>query len=182
MAEKFVADLEGAWLDRVADLAKESRTMAYLGLDGDLVVRLVQELQTTAQRIGVVDRMVEAVRQGQQFKSSKREVWVWRQVAPACALFNDFLATLGLNGAEIIDLRDQKQTVFKPQPEVSALPELSEELTAYERQYYLDWLQGLQAHVRGNAEFQAGFSGDVEDNARLGRILAALKQSQGAAA
>lgn len=185
LAEKFVFDLEKSWSDMVAELAGDKQAMDYLGLDGDVVVRLAQELLTGARRSGVIDQMVNAVRAAQQYKSSQRDVWIWRQVSPASCYFNDYLAWLGCRGknpegAAITNLQGQACRIFAPRPEVTGKVTLDEQLQSFERPYFTDWLQALQATIRANAEYQAGFAGNVEENDRLGRILERVS-GQGAA-
>lgn len=179
LADRFVSDLKGAWMDGVADLAGDDGALAYLGLDGPLVLRLAQEIQLAALRLGVFAGITEAVRAAQQFKGGEREAWVWRQVGPATARFNDFLATFGFDapaGTEVRDFKDQPKRIFVQRPDVEGLPALSGQVAAYEQPGFVDWLLALQAVVRGNADFQAGIAGNVEDNARLGRILAGLAE------
>lgn len=181
LAEKFVADLEQAWSARVADIARDEALAAYLHLDPELTQRLADELRVTARRTGVFHRMVEAVRAGQQQKTGRREAWVWRQVSPACALFNDHLAFLGLGGIQrpegstVTDITGAQRQVFPPIPTAGDLPALKEAVEPYEKTYFLGWLWGLQHHILGNAEYQAGFSGNVAENAALGAILDRLR-------
>lgn len=183
LAGHFVNDLTAAWMDAVADLAADPATIGYLRVDGPLLLRLAQEVHLAALRVGLLARITESVRAAQQFKGVERESWVWRQVGPATARFNDFLATFcldGPEGTEVRDLRDQPRRVFVPRPEVNGLPHLTEQVGAYQRIDFLDWLQGLQAVVRANADFQAGIAGNVEDNARLGHILSTLAKDAAA--
>lgn len=181
LADQFVADLKAAWMDDVADLADDDAALAYLGLEGPLVLRLAQEIQLAALRMGMFTDLARAVRAAQQFKGGERDTWVWRQVGPAVARFNDFLATFGFddaNGTEVRDLRDQPRKVFARPPDGDGPPSLSEQVAAYEQPGFIDWLLALQAIVRGNADFEAGIAGDAEDNARLGRILEGLTVQQ----
>lgn len=176
LADRFVADLQGAWLDMVADLAADVAATTYLALDSEKLLRLAQEIEIAAHRQGMFAGIANSVRVAQQYKSGEREGWVWRQVGPATARFNDFLAGFGLDNSEIRDLKDQPRRVFPPRPEVNGMPALSEQVAPYEQAYFVDWLLALQDVIRGNAEYQAGFAGNVEENARLGRILAGVTE------
>lgn len=180
LAEKFVADLEQAWSARIADIVRDEALAAYLCLDPDLTLRVADELRVTARRIGVFRRMVDDVRAGQQQQTGRRDAWVWRQVSPACAVFNDYLAFLGLGGPQrpegstITDITDAQRQVFLPLATAGELPALAEAVEPYEKTYFMDWLRGLQHQILSNAEYQAGFSGNVAENAALGGILERL--------
>lgn len=179
LAERFVSDLEKAWSAQIAEIAENEELAAYLGVDAQLMVKLADELRLAGHRHGVFDRMIGAVRRGQQLKTG-REPWVWRQVSPACAIFNAYLSHLCLGGHDIppgsmiTDVNGREVHVFQPRTVVDDMPELKEEAEAYETAYFLDWIRGLQDTVIGNAAFQVGFTGDAEENAVLGDILSRL--------
>lgn len=182
LAEKFVSDLEMAWSAHVADVVENDALANYLCLDKQVTLRLADELRIAAHRLGVFDRMVAAVRKGQQLKTN-REAWVWRQVSPACAIFNAFVAHLCLGGVDrpegsvITDIANSEVRIFQPRPPINDIPDIQEQVEPYERDYFLDWIRGMQHSIISNAAFQAGFTGNAEENATLGDILLRLSSA-----
>ena len=181
IAEKFVEDLEALWLEQVRELANNSAHMAYFGISADNLIKAAKELVLAAHRLKVFQQMVETVREQYQFKTAKREAWVWKQVAPACEIFNFFISNMGClldrsqGPTTVTNLQDQPIEIFMPIPSVSGELELGEKATSYETKYFLDFLNALQHQIKANAEFQVGFKGDAKDNAEIGKIIVDLR-------
>jgi hypothetical protein len=137
---------------------------------------------------GLFAQLAELVRDAQQHKAEQQESYRWKQVAPVCGMFNEYVATLGYGGvfAEegsiIRDLGDRQIHIFKPMQQVGA-ETLPERFTDSYRTRFVDWSQAVQATIRDNARIDAGIAGDSEDNERLGRVIAQMRScSKGVAA
>ncbi len=183
-AEKFADDIEALWLDQVREIAHNDSYTNYLGITSETLMKFANELITLAHRVGVFDKIIATVREKYHFKIEPREVWVWRQVAPACHIFNDFLVHLGTRetnqrvAVQVTNIQDQTVTAFEPTPPVGARLALEDEPDAFAQRYLVDFLSVAQHQIKGNAEFQIGFVGNPAENARLGAILKTVSSAQ----
>lgn len=179
-AAVFAENLVQSWLTLIAEHSKSERTMQYLGMDPAIVVELARELELTAQKNGLYQRIVEEVRLHRAFRNPVKNVYMWRQVAPAVSRFNTFIDHAGHDGrsnlgVKISDLQDRPAVIFADRACSDPMARLTEASVRFEKTYFLDWIRGLQASIRGNAVFLAGFSGDAGANSRLGTILQRLE-------
>ena len=54
-------------------------------------------------------------------------------------------------------------------------PQLSEQPSSYDQDYYTDWIRGFLDLVERNARFHDGAEVDLAANRRLGELLAQLR-------
>ena len=188
LAAKFVIDLEAAWTRKMFEFADNVNALHYFGLEADTVRSIAREFMKAAHGRGLFVQLAELVRDAQQHKTEQQESYRWKQVAPVCGMFNEYIATLGYggvfagDGSVIRDLGDREVHIFKPMPRVGA-EILPEKFTDSYRTRFVDWSQAVQATIRDNARIDAGIAGDSEDNERLGRVIAQMKScSKGVAA
>jgi hypothetical protein len=184
LAEKFADDIEALWLDQVREIAHNESYTSYLGITSETLMKFANEMVNLAHRAGVFAKIVATVREEYNYKISPREVWVWRQVAPACHIFNDFLVHLGTRqsnqhvAVQITNIQDQSVTAFEPTPPVGDSLILEDTPDDYGMKYLLDFLSAAQHQIKGNAEFQIGFVGNAAENARLGAIIKTVSGRQ----
>lgn len=188
LAAKFVVDLEAAWTSKMFEFADNVNALHYFGLEAETVRTIAREFMKAAHGRGLFAQLAELVRDAQQHKAEQQESYRWKQVAPVCGMFNEYVATLGYGGvfAEegsiIRDLGDRQIHIFKPMQQVGA-ETLPERFTDSYRTRFVDWSQAVQATIRDNARIDAGIAGDSEDNERLGRVIAQMRScSKGVAA
>ena len=151
----------------------------YLIIDREMVVRLLNELETAAHRDGLLVALTDYVERSHQYKSDDRRSWVWRQTAVVTARFNAFIASGGsvkspLGPLPVTKLNGEKIQVFEPSKEVMSEPEILDIQTDFSERYLRDWIQALPYSIPSNAAFQAGITSDVESNRQLGRVLDGL--------
>jgi hypothetical protein len=173
----FVSNLEGAWSEGLHTVAENEAYMSYFGCKGEDLKQLTNELSIIARRLGVFDQMADMVRSQYQFKLANHEAWRWKQISPACDIFNKFISFLGCmdeataDGVEVENLKGEPMRIFRPLEPIVGEFELDDAVGSKGKQYFTDWLMALQFQTKGNAEFQVGFMGDAKDNEVLGRIL-----------
>lgn len=188
LAEKFVVDLEAAWTSKMAEFADNIGALHYFGLDATTVRTISREFMKTAHGRGLFVQLAQLVRDAQQHKTENQDSYRWKQVAPVCSMFNEYVATVGYGGvfaaggSQIRDLRDRDVHIFKPLDEVGAHT-LPEKFSSSYKSRFVDWSNAVQATIRENAKIDAGIAGDSEDNERLGRVIEKLRsQNSGVAA
>ncbi len=177
--QQFVRRLMEEWRARCIARFSSANLADYLIIDREMVVRLLNELETAAHRDGLLVALTDYVERSHQYKSDDRRSWVWRQTAVVTARFNAFIASGGsvkspLGPLPVTKLNGEKIQVFEPSKEVMSEPEILDIQTDFSERYLRDWIQALQHSIRSNAAFQAGITSDVESNRQLGRVLDGL--------
>lgn len=178
-AQIFAENILNVWQASIATLSRDAGATGYHGVPSPCMVDIARELDVSARKHGIVQEMAQEVRRQRSFISDSRSGWRWKQIAPVTNRFNHFIDHAGNvvdvdAGLTIQMLNGQSKQIFtQPEPE-DPMASLLESGSAYERGYLGDWLQGLQTAVRSNAQYLCGMSGDVEQNARLGKILEQL--------
>jgi hypothetical protein len=176
---RFAGKVEEYWADRSRGLRDHGELMRYFGLQDELYGKMVDELVIGARRLGLFGEIAEEVRQFHQFKETTS---VWKDVAAACALLNDYVSFLGLGGKRQrggtrIERLGKVRHVFQPREPVGEYPEIPAAESDYDMTYCRDWLMGFFHLVTENVKYQAGVAGSLEENARLGRVLEVLQKA-----
>ncbi|HJU99493.1 MAG TPA: virulence factor SrfC family protein [Burkholderiaceae bacterium] len=175
----FVETVIATWQAGVADLTRAPQVLNYYGVTAQHLLDIARELEVSARKTGLVDELAEDVRKNRSFRA-ETGTWRWRQTAPVTNRWNHFVDLAGHypcnpSGVGIDTLQGARQVIFASRETATPMAALTETSADYEKTYLMDWLQGLQATVRTNADYLAGISGNVEANARLGDILTALR-------
>jgi len=175
----FVSRFFDEWRARCMERFAASNLADYLMVDGELVVRLLNEIEMAARRDGLLTKLVEEVERSHQYKSDDRRSWVWRQSAVVTARFNAFIARGGHAGncpsaLTVTKLNGERTLAFETANEVSGEPTVPEAQSDFSARYLKDWILALQYSIRSNAAFQAGITTDIESNRELGCVLDGL--------
>ncbi len=175
----FVETVLSAWQAAIADLTRTPQVLTYYGVDAQHLLDIAREMEVSARKTGLVNELAEDVRKNRSFRA-EAAAWRWRQIAPVTNRWNHFVDLAGhypcgTSGVDIDTLQGARQVIFSSREMTTPMAALTETSTDYEKNYLMDWLQGLQSTVRTNADYLAGVSGNVEANARLGDILTALR-------
>lgn len=180
LAAKFSSDIETNWMEKMRDLASDEAALHYYGLTDETVLNICSELMMAAHGNGLFDKMSDLVRTAQRHKVENQESFRWKQVAPACGMFNEYISTIGMggvfapSGSDILDLRDAPVTVFKANSG-GGVELLTEQGSDFYNLRFADWIKSVQFMIRENAKIQAGIVGDSEDNSKLGRVIERLE-------
>ncbi len=178
LPNRFIRDLINFWSGTVLESTNTGHFAEYLGMNREMMTKLVNELEISARRTGLIEDMIDHVKSAHQFRSERRS-WIWKQTAPVTAMFNEFLVSgssyvSGKSSFDITNLDGKPVKIFAPLPDIDETLVLPDIATDFSRQYFADWLLGLQHSVRSNADFLSGVSGDIEGNRILGSILKKL--------
>jgi hypothetical protein len=179
-ASIFANNMVQAWLSSIVEQSNNASSISHYGISGALVMELALELEVAAQKTGLYQAIVTDVRKSREYRNQGKSVWMWKQVAPVAGRFNDFIdhaghVVIGSDGISVQALDERQVRIFSSGAATNPMDRLSETSLNFEKKYLFDWVQGIQATVRTNADFLAGVSGDTAANSRLGEILEQLR-------
>jgi hypothetical protein len=182
-ASVFASNVIQIWAADLVEQSKDVSASSYYGISTQLLLNIVKEFEISAHKTGLYNIIVEEVRKSRSFKTERRSVWMWKQVSRVTGYFNDFIDHAGnisndISGIQIQTLDDRRVNIFVSEYKSRPLDVLFEDSKNFEQKYLIDWIHGFQYSVRTNADFQSGFSGDIEANSRLGKILSDLRTDQ----
>ncbi|MDR1086408.1 MAG: putative virulence factor [Deltaproteobacteria bacterium] len=177
-AYRYRRRVENAWQARLDDVQNDPKLLRYYGFPRDVLQQLLAELVQGAKRLSVMDTIESQLREALSYSNVNPERLLWKQSRLASAYLSDYVSFLGLSPYH---LSEQERTVrvlgrealLFALPKVPAeVPELPEIQASYDLLYFQDWLRALYRLMIQNVEF-AEKNYDIEENARLGRIIGA---------
>ena len=179
-AQIYAENLLLTWITQINEQSRNPNVITYYGVTPQIFLNIAHEIEISLRKCGLFDRLANEVRANRGFLTERQSTWVWKQVAPVTNRFNDFVDHAGHvidspSGVTVQGLNGTTLKIFGDSSEANPIESLTEETKTYERRYLTEWLQGLQATVRTNADYLSGVSGDVESNTRLGNILHTLR-------
>ncbi|SFT91520.1 putative virulence factor [Halomonas saccharevitans] len=174
---RFARAVYNAWVGHVRELPQRHGLLRMLGIDRDLAKHLADELITGASRMGVREKLQEALLQRVQ-SGARRDRLVARQVLAAQLVLRDYIAWLGFHHAPVeqrpISFVGAKTHLFgyeRHQVSSGELPQLPSQPVNQAVVYLGDWLSGLFLMTRDNAGHTEGREITIEQNERLGEVL-----------
>jgi len=164
------------WRERCIQRFSSVNFCDYMIIDREMMLRLLNEIETAARRDQLFDHLVETVEKENQYLSDDRRSWIWRQTALISAKFNEFISkggnfSISNQPISITTLAGKNRIVFEQTTEIQNEVTISDIQSDFSERYLLDWIQAIQHSVRANAAFQAGIKSDIESNRQLGEIL-----------
>jgi hypothetical protein len=124
--------------------------------------------------------MENGLRRASRYANVEKTMALWKQVSLAANILNAYIDWLGFDprvcdeSQRAITLGAKSRVLFTPAPEPEALPNLSEDPTAFERDYYMDWAAAFMRLVEDNVTFDGALDFDPEQNLKLKNILQQL--------
>ncbi|TBW30799.1 hypothetical protein E0E54_22590 [Azotobacter chroococcum] len=180
---RFAQAVLREWIGHLRHLPEDVRLMTYLGFAKPAVEALVDELVTGASRLGLEQRLLQAIVSTEQV-GTKREQLAGRQVLTAKTVLGDFIGWLGFIEQPLEQRPDSRierdARLFQPPAPIAygQLPRLAEQPQDYTRRYVGDWLVALARIAEENAGHSAGREITLEQNEALGRILATFQSAR----
>jgi len=179
LPKRFIRELVNHWNATVLERTNSGHFSEYLNMNRETLIKLVNEIEISARRTKLIDDMIFHVKRSYQFKTNHRRKWVLKLTEPVTTMFNEFIVSGasydgGKRSFDINNLDDKPVKIFSPMPEIEETLVLPDIAVDFSRQYFADWLLGLQHSIRSNADFLSGVSGDIEGNRTLGVILKKL--------
>ncbi|MET3066919.1 putative virulence factor [Atlantibacter hermannii] len=179
--DEFAHQAFKAWVAHLRDLPQQTTSWQRLGMSGDIINLLCEELITAATRLDLESKLKLAL-SGQEQAGTLRNQLKARQVLRAQLTIRDFIAWFGY-----LSLPDEqipksyvgeKNKVFARQSSLTGdeLPQLASVAPQPGVTYMGDWLSALMTIVLDNAGHSATRDISFEHNRQLGQIIGQMKQ------
>lgn len=173
-----------AWGARMRGLAETTECVAYYMFPKPIFLAMLDEFDVAVARMAISDGLERKFREIAQPVDVPKDSKIRKQASYAIGVLNDFVSWMGKNPAEtnesqrVVQYRGQDVTVFKDTPPVVGYPVLAETFVPFARQWYKDWLTAFYGMLMDNVTFSGGTKINIEENARLGEIIARIKGEQ----
>lgn len=179
-AALFAKAVISDWLRQLRQLPENEEMQHYLGLAGEALQGLVDELITGAMRFKLEDKLVEALHRASNRAAATRSKLADQQVLVATTIINDYVDYLG--NSEVEPAKRPASVVAAGRPVFQApapiapgtLPILTPNPLPYSGMYIVDWFEAFRAIAIANAGHAAGSEISPEQNQRLGTILGTI--------
>lgn len=185
LAEVLAAAALRHWQETLHRLAAREDTAELFRLDRQGLTTLVSQLVEAERRLGLRDAMARRMREALAYQQGMADRFVKPAMIAERAL-NDHVTFLGFHdvppGARPPAWSATARPIFARPPASDDIPALSETPAAFEQDLVMDWAAAFVATVEANVRNVGGAQLDIEANARLGRILAALRDAERQAA
>lgn len=176
-AARYTAITLQHWAEKLHELAKSPAAQSYFGLSEQDFNALTHEITVASQRVGMHTHMENALRKAASYSNSARERTLWKQAHLAADCVNAFVDWLGFNPrlcqdtARTIHIGGRSFTLFSPPPQVQGEVRIDEAPSAYDSQWYTDWIRALVHTINANMDFDGTVLINTAENQRLRTIL-----------
>jgi hypothetical protein len=178
-AALFAREAVAEWMRDLQDLSGNKSQCDYYRVPETSMAELVKELIAGAQRLKLEERIETLVRQVTGFRMKFEQIVALpaRLTANLLNRYVDFLGydALALEQRPMLPLEGGARPVFPPRTVPRGGPQLGEQPSSYDQDYYTDWIFGFLDLVERNARFRDGAEVDLAANRRLGELLARLR-------
>ncbi len=178
-AALFAREAVAEWMRDLHDLGGNKSLCDYYRLPEPAMAELVKELIAGAQRLKLEDRIVTLAREVTGFRMKFEQIVALpaRLTANLLNRYVDFLGydALAPERRPMLTLESGPRPVFPPRTVPRGGPQLGEQPSSYDQDYYTDWIRGFLDLVERNARFRDGAEVDLAANRRLGELLARLR-------
>lgn len=178
-ARTFARAVVSDWTKQIRALPETLDVQRHLGIPGEILQIIVQELITGALRYKLEDKLVEALQDAEAAGSITRGRLADQQVLVARLIVNDFVDYFGFSGQPLerrpASTKRRDHRVFAPPRPIEGLPTLTAKPLNYPALFILDWFDAFVATVVGNAGHELGREITAEQNQRLGRLIARIR-------
>lgn len=162
------------WIRQLRRLPESPEMLTFLGLPGEVVQVLVDEVITGAMRFHLEDKLVAILHEAEVQASTTRSRLADQQVRVTSAIIDDYVDWLGFSAAPA-DRRPASKVpgakIFSPPAPIDGLPKLTPNPLNFSAIYILDWFEAFRSTAIGNAGHSAGSEITPEQNERLGAII-----------
>ncbi|MFZ1828027.1 MAG: virulence factor SrfC family protein [Candidatus Competibacteraceae bacterium] len=178
-AALFAREAVAEWMQDLQDLSGDPSRCDYYRVPPALMAEFVKELISGAQRLKLEERIVTQTRQVTGFRMKFEQI-VALPARLTANLLNGYVDFLGYDGLALdkrpwLPLDDGPRPVFPPRPAPQGGPQLSEQQSTYDQDYYTDWIRAYLDLVERNARFHDGAEVDLAANRRLSELLTRLR-------
>lgn len=183
-AALFAQEAVAEWMQDLQDIGGNKALCDYYRLPETLMTELVKELIAGAQRLKLEQKIETMAREATGFRMKFEQIVALpaRLTANLLNSYVDFLGydALALPQRPMLPLEGGPRPVFPPRSAPRGGPQLSEQPSTYDQDYYTDWIRAFLDLVERNARCRDGVEVDLAANRRLGELLAQLQSSPSA--
>ena len=180
LADLFAMAAVEEWLQGMHRFAARADIAELFRMDRDAVAMLVAQLAAAARRLGLRERIAEAMRVGAAYNESLANRLL-KPVMIAERAINDFVTWLGFDALPPEGRpragREQRIVFARPPAAPGDIPTLSETPLPYDATFYVDWAVAFVRLVEDNVRGTSGAPPDKAVNDRLGALLAGLRKA-----
>jgi len=178
-AALFAREAVAEWMRDLQDVSGNKSLCDYYRVPEGSMAELVKELISGAQRLKLEERIEALVRQVTGFRMKFEQIVALpaRLTANLLNSYIDFLGyeALALEQRPLLALDSGPRPVFPPRPVPRGGPQLGEQPSTYDQDYYTDWIRSFLDLVERNARTRDGAEVDLAANRRLGELLGRLR-------
>lgn len=180
-ADLFADAVLQHWIGEVRAISETPRMCTYFRVSEASVSALASELIAGAQRLDIRTELAERLREALSFRQ-KIEQERAKAALLAANIVNAYVNWLGFDREPLEDRPtagrgDHRRPIFAPRPTVNVNLSLPDLPTPYDQMQYVDWMTAFRRLVEDNASSREGTEVDVEQNARLGKLVTALDRA-----
>ncbi|HCK81859.1 MAG TPA: virulence factor SrfC family protein [Candidatus Competibacter sp.] len=178
-ASLFAREAVAEWMRDLQDLSGNKPLCDYYRVPEPNMAEFVKELIDGAQRLKLEERIERLVRQVTGFRMKFEQI-VALPARLTANLLNGYVDYLGYDALALeqrpqLALESGPRPVFPLRPVPRGGPQLSEQQSTYDQDYYTDWIKAFLDLVERNARSRDGRDVDLAANRRLGDLLARLR-------
>lgn len=178
-AALFAREAVAEWMRDLHDLSGNKSLCDYYRVPEPSMAEFVKELIAGAQRLKLEEQIETLVRQVTGFRMKFEQI-VALPARLTANLLNGYIDYLGYDGVKpeqrpMLPLADGPRPIFPPRAVPRGGPQLSEQQSTYDQDYYTDWIRAFLDLVERNARHRDGGDVDLAANQRLGAMLARLQ-------
>lgn len=176
-----------AWSMRMRSLADTTECTSYYLFPKTIFLAVLDEFDAAVARLNIEGRLENKFREIAQPVDVPKESKIRKQASYAIGVLNDFVSWMGKKPAEsnesqrVVNYRGQNVTVFRDKPQITGYPVLPETFKPFVKQWYKDWLTTFYGILVDNVTFTDGLKINLEENAKLGRIINQINGEQASA-
>ncbi len=178
-AALFAREAVAEWMRDLQDLSGNKPLCDYYRVPEANMAEFVKELISGAQRLKLEERIETLVRQVTGFRMKFEQIVALpaRLTANLLNRYVDFLGydALAPEQRPVLPVESGPRPVFPPRAVPRGGPQLSEQQSTYDQDYYTDWIRAFLDLVERNAKSRDGVEVDLAANRRLSELLARLR-------
>jgi len=180
-AALFAREAVAEWMRDLQDLSGNKSLCDYYRVPETRMTEFVKELIAGAQRLKLEERIETLVRQVTSFRMKFEQI-VALPARLTANLLNGYVDYLGYDALKLeqrpaLPLESGPRPIFPPRPVPRGGPQLSEQQSTYDQDYYTDWIRAFLDLVERNARSRDGGEVDLAANRRLGELLTRLRSA-----
>lgn len=173
-----------AWSAHMRARAESPESAGYYLFPRPVFMGMLDEFDQAVGRLDLLGRMENKFRELAAPVDVPKDSKIRKQASYAIGLLNDFVSWMGKNPVDVpesarrVRYNGEDVTVFRDKEPVRGVPKLAETFTPFIREWYKDWLRTFYGMLMDNASHAGGLSINIEENARLGKIIEKVSEAR----